>query len=219
MKKVLFLLAAAAMMLVSSQNAKAQLYVGGSIGYSTTTMHDGQGGSFSGSSYKFLPEAGFKLNDKMAVGGSIGILQGYAALGSFNPNDLKGFLEMSLSAYADFSADDSRFTCTRIAPYFRYNLLSSRHVDIFVDAVLSIGAIKMRENDEGIWHDVSNFTAVEIAARPGFSYNIDSNVSIVGHLGSIGFQSLSIPDTDAKITRLGMDLDSNNILIGFEYHF
>ena len=55
MKKVLSLLAAAALLLVASQSAKAQIYAGGSIGYSTTPLRPGDGSNNrSGSSFKFL---------------------------------------------------------------------------------------------------------------------------------------------------------------------
>lgn len=218
MKKVLILLAAAAMMLVTGQSAKAQFYAGGSIGYSTTTMHQGDGTSYSGSSYKLLPEVGYQLNEKMAVGGTIGIMSGYAALGSFNPADLKGFLEMAVSAYSDFNSNDTSVSCTRFAPYFRYILFNTRHFDIFVDGVLAYNAIKMRENYDDTWRE-SNLTGIELAGRPGVRYNVDSNISIVAHLGSIGYQSLSVQNYNYKLTRMGLDLDSNNILIGFEYHF
>lgn len=221
MKKVLFLLAAAAMMLVTGQNAKAQLYAGGSFGYSTTTLSNTNGASVSGSSYKLLPEAGYKLNDKMAVGGSIGLIRGYAALGSFDPGDLKGFLNMAMGAASDYSNLDRHVSCIRIAPYFRYILFNTRHIDLFVDAGLALGlvSISQKDDDTGLWQSIPGVTAFEIAARPGFAYNLDKNIAIVGHLGSLGFQSLSQKDTNIKATRLGLDMDTNNILIGFEYHF
>lgn len=220
MKKVLSLLAAAALLLVASQSAKAQIYAGGSIGYSTTTLRPGDGSNNrSGSSFKFLPEVGYRINEKMAAGGSLGYMQGYAAFGSFNPNDLKGFMQMAMGIGADISGNDSRVTCFRFAPYFRYVLFNTRRVDLFVEASFALGLINMSQKVGGVWQDPEKFSVIEIAGRPGFSFNIDSHFSIVGHLGSIGFQNLKYDATDDSISRIGTDLDTSNILLGFEYHF
>lgn len=221
MKKALFILAAAAMLLISGQRAKAQFYAGGSLGYSKTTLDPGDGtnNTRSGSSFKFLPEVGFQINERMSVGGTLGITQGYAAFGSFNPNDLKAFLSMGASASADIAANDTRVSGFRMAPYFRFVIFNTRRVDLFAEASLAYMSIKMRDKTTGVWQDAGSYTGFEMAARPGFAFHIDSHFSIVGHLGAMGYQTVKDDDTDMSINRVGMDVDSNNILLGFEYHF
>lgn len=75
MKKTFFALAAAAAMLFAAQNASAQLYFGGSVGFTSTTLVVNATGEnkTSGSSYKLSPEIGYQINDRIAVGGTVTI--------------------------------------------------------------------------------------------------------------------------------------------------
>ena len=71
--------------------ASAQIYVGGQIGFSTSSVNaDTEGSSsISGTSFKILPEVGYKLNDKWAVGIQVGYSQGISAFGTFDVNDFR----------------------------------------------------------------------------------------------------------------------------------
>ena len=61
MKKILMTLVAVAMMAVS---ANAQVYVGGSIGIGSVKNGNGD----TETTYKFLPEVGFALNNNWSLG-------------------------------------------------------------------------------------------------------------------------------------------------------
>ena len=61
MKKILLL----AVVLFASLNASAQFYVGGSVGFGSVKPVGGEDSEFV---FKILPEFGYNLNDKWAIG-------------------------------------------------------------------------------------------------------------------------------------------------------
>lgn len=218
MKKAIITLAAAACMMFAAKTASAQVYFGGSIGFTTTIVTAGNTTN-NGSSYKFSPEVGYQINDKIAVGGVITIQRGLPYLGSFDMNDLKGFG----TAYASMQADQNdmggnRFNGIRFAPYFRWIFVDTRRFDLFLDATFAYGNLSQQFRDNNnTWQDGQKFHLLEIAARPGFRLKFDGGrFSIVGRLGSLGYQNLRLAGrTDQKISRLGLDMDTNNIMLGF----
>ncbi len=218
MKKTIFALAAASVMMFAAQTASAQLFFGGSIGFTTTSVTAGNR-TDNGTSYKFSPEIGYQINDNIAFGAVVTIQRGLPYVGSFDTNDLKGFG----TAYASMQADmqdmnGQRFNGFRIAPYFRWIFLDTRRFDLFLDATFSYGSLsqKVRDNNN-IWQDNGKYNLLEIAARPGFRLKFDGGrFSIVGRLGSLGYQSLKLAGrTDQKISRFGLDMDTNNLMLGF----
>lgn len=216
MKKTFFALAAAAAMLFAAQNASAQLYFGGSLGFTSTTLVNGNNKT-SGSSYKLSPEIGYQINDRIAVGGTVTIQRGLPYLGSFDTNDLKGFITAAGSSAMDLQADNTRYNGFRIAPYFRYVIVDTRRFDLFVDAVIAYGSLSAQNKDgNNVWQDGGKYNLLEFCARPGFRLKFDGGrFSIVGRLGSLGYQTLSQANTTTKINRFGLDVDTNNIMLGF----
>lgn len=216
MKKTFFALAAVAAMLFTAQNASAQLYFGGSVGFTSTTLVNGTNKT-SGMSYKLSPEIGYQINDRIAVGGTVTIQRGLPYLGSFDTNDLKGFITAAGSTAMDLQADNTRYNGFRIAPYFRYIIVDTRRFDLFVDAVIAYGSLSAQNKDRNnVWQDGGKYNLLEFCARPGFRLKFDGGrFSIVGRLGSLGYQSLSQANTTTKLNRFGLDVDTNNIMLGF----
>ena len=68
MKKIIMTLAAA----IIAVSASAQVYMGGSVGISSVKI----GGGDSETTYKVLPEIGYNLNDKWAIGAYLGFGKG-----------------------------------------------------------------------------------------------------------------------------------------------
>lgn len=203
-------------MLFAAQNASAQLYFGGSLGFTSTTLVNGNNKT-SGSSYKLSPEIGYQINDRIAVGGTVTIQRGLPYLGSFDTNDLKGFITAAGSTGMDLQADNTRYNGFRIAPYFRYVIVDTRRFDLFVDAVIAYGSLSAQNKDgNNVWQDGGKYNLLEFCARPGFRLKFDGGrFSIVGRLGSLGYQTLSQANTTTKINRFGLDVDTNNIMLGF----
>lgn len=230
MKKSIIAIAAAALMLFVGQTASAQLYFGGSLGFTSTTRKAGQA-TQSGASFKFLPEVGYQINDRMSVGGVVGYMSGYAALGSFDPTDLKSIATAAVSTSVDLNSDPNGLTVPgqagngggnringiRIAPYFRFNIFSGRRFDFFVEGVAALNSITMKNYDGQQWQTGGEYTLIEFGAKPGFKIKFDNHFNIIGRLGSLGVQSLSQKDVENSITRVGFDMESANILLGFVY--
>lgn len=224
MKKLFFVLAASAFMMLAAQTAHAQLYFGGSVGFTTTSQTNGANDTkTTGSSYKLAPEIGYQISDKIAAGASITFQQGIPYMGAFDPNDLKSFLTASTGMQADLGNTggngSQRFNGIRIAPYFRYYLFDSRRFDLFVDAMFAYGTFKQETKVNGNWTDDqgTKFNLLEIGARPGFRLKFDNgHFSIVGRLGTLGYQNLTLAGTARTgFSRFGFDIDTNNIMLGF----
>jgi hypothetical protein len=233
MKKLLFVLAAAAGMFLAAQTASAQLYFGGSLGFTTSNQKTPNGdGTFtntSGASFKISPEIGYMFSKRMGVGGVITIQQGIPILGTTDPNDYKGFIggqvsqQMDLNGAAATAAAGGtggfRLSGFRIAPYFRYVIVESRRFNLFVDGAFAYGSLTRKvERTPGAWVDAGKQNVIEIGARPGFIVKFDQHFSIIGRLGSLGFTSISNPDVQGGTTRFGLDVDSNNLSLGFLYY-
>ena len=215
-------LAAAAMMLLFSTEAFAQFYVGGSAGFASTTV-TAEGVSMSGSTFKILPEFGYQINDKMAVGAQVGYMNGPGALGSFDPNDIKGLgyavADAAVGIYSNERMGGMKFGGFRVAPYFRYTFYSNHLVEVFADAAIAYtgGNVKQYDRSEEVWEDLGSASVIEAGIKPGFKVKVSKNFHLVGRLGSLGYQSLKVKDAPYSVSRFGLDVDGSNILFGFVY--
>ena len=116
MKKIILLFVV--MFVVAS--ADAQFYVGGAVSTSLETKNDVESVSI-----KFLPEAGFNINDKFGVGAVIG----------FSQTRYDG---KSLGSTYQFS------------PYARFTFYRSDLVRVFLDGGFSVYSTDLSGSDESI---------------------------------------------------------------------
>lgn len=224
MKKFFFIVAAAAGLLFAAQTASAQLYFGGSLGLTSSTQHTpaaisatGADETVSGSSICFLPEVGYKINGRMAVGGRIGYGTGPAAFGDMDPNDA-GFANVLNGINNDLNNTTNITTSFTFAPYFRYYIYDGRRFSFFAEGIVCFGAMNTKAKDNaGVWQDGAKWNMFEIGAKPGFSINFDNHFAIIGHLGFVGFQSLKNARNDVSMSRLGLSMSTNSLTIGFVY--
>src|SRR5574344_673462 len=124
MKKLLLVVVA----MFAVANLNAQVYVGGTVGLTHSKVSDGDA-SAKGTSYKIVPEIGYRLSDKIAIGASLGYMKGAAALGSFDASDFtqlaKTIAGVGLNVASDF---DNNLKSYRFAPYVRYTALSNKYI-------------------------------------------------------------------------------------------
>ena len=183
MKKILMTLAAVAMMAVS---ANAQVYVGGSIGIGSVKNGNGD----TETTYKFLPEVGFALNNNWSLGVVAGVSKGGC--------DFSG----------PYFNQDTDLEAVTINPYARYTLLHGKMVDAFID-----GGVGFTSYD-----DVG--TEFNIGLRPGLAVKLNNKVSFVTHFGLLGYRNFNPDYEGAKNSdMIGFDIDGNNITFGLYYNF
>jgi hypothetical protein len=213
----------------------AQFYVGGTFGFSYSNLKGlgGMGGfddfygvgdgngyddddysspAETGASFKLLPEIGYHLSLSTAVGASFGYIKGYAALGSFDIQDYKALLSTLISTAADTQSKDGGYHAIRVAPYLRYTVVRKGGFEIFADAVAGINFIMDRSSE-------TNYLSMELCLRPGVSFAISDSVKLLAKLGSAGFQHFRNTDGDIKLTRLGVDIDGSNLMLGAAFYF
>ena len=223
MKKLLLSLV---MFLSCFTMATAQFYAGGSLGISHSKLDFGNHDQ-SGTSFKILPEVGYQFNDRWSFGLNLGFMKGYAALGSFDPSDLKALGNAIISTAADVSSDDMMdldLKTFRIAPYARYALIKGKRFELFLDGSFAFNLVKAdAEADLGsngtVEVDDQKLKGFEICIRPGVSYAVTDHVKLIAKIGSLGYQQFKLDDHDLKLTRFGLDVDSSNLLFGLLYAF
>lgn len=102
-------------------------------------------------------------------------------------------------------------TVFKVNPYARYTYFNSERLDLFVDGGVDFGIGRAHGH-----------TAVEygIGLRPGIALNVTKKFSLVAHVGFLGYQGGNRPAKhNGAEENWGLNLDSNNLMFGFYYHF
>ncbi|MCI9286054.1 MAG: porin family protein [Muribaculaceae bacterium] len=183
MKKVL-LMALMAIMTLAATAQERKWYAGGqlTLGRTTTEL---SGVSLKSTQVAVMPELGYNLTDKFALGAIFGV--DYRKTG------------------------DSKLTTFNINPYARATYFQTDLISLFVDGGVGFGIGR-----------ANGHTAVtyQIGFRPGVSLNLSDRFSLVAHVGFLGYQSGNRPaKRNGAPENWGLDLNSNNLLFGFYYHF
>ena len=138
------------------------------------------------------PEVGYNLSEKWAVGGIV----------DFN-----------------YTKDgDVKSTVFSIEPYARYTYFSAvdNRLRLFVDGGFGIGFGKAKKDG----HSGDTVAAFEIGLKPGVSFALSDNFSLVAHMGFVGYQGGNHAAKLAGIDeKFGIDLSSMNLSFGFYYNF
>ena len=184
MKKILLL----AVVMFASLNANAQFYVGGSIGFGSVG-----GGGNSEAVFTILPEVGYQLTDKWAIGCIMGYHKGDGAFADSSQTTENG---MIVNLAEEFI----------INPYARYSALSWKNVTLFFDGNLKFTSV------------IDRGTRFGIGVAPGLAIALTDNISFVTHLGFVGFDSFSPKGGGSSSTSFGLDL-KNNCSFGVYYNF
>jgi hypothetical protein len=197
MKKILLL----AVVLFASLNANAQFYVGGSVGFGSVKPVGGGDSEFV---FRILPEFGYNLNDKWAVGAVLGYQKGLPFsgmnIGASNDN-----VATSQNVINNLAATSKVETFT-ISPYARYTAIEWDSVNLFFDGGITFGSVK----DTGSYFS--------LGVRPGLAVKLCDEISFVAHLGFLGFENFS-PDGGGKSgSSFGLDF-ANNCSFGVYFNF
>ena len=214
MKKV-FLAAVAALV---SFTLSAQIYVGGSCSFASTSSEDKVADTHAKTnSFVFAPNAGYWLSDKLAVG---------------------AYLNLTAGRPADKT---SRFGIG-ITPYARYILLSFDKFNLLAEGGLSFYTQNDKNTATSGTTIKSTNTSFGIYAEPVVTYALNENITLEAglNLASLNFASTSSKrvvhiDSPSSDTTTTDDHDTNftlgarttdifgggwgNVRIGFTYKF
>ncbi|MCR4853128.1 MAG: porin family protein [Prevotella sp.] len=220
MKKRLIILVA---LVACIATAQAQVYVGGSVGFTTSKIDNG-GADKSGSSFKLIPDIGYKMDDNLSIGVMLGYSHGLCSFGSISVSDVKSALSSVASIYGDINDEDMKLNSFTVAPYLRYSALRFGNAAFFFEGYVGYSNIKsdstpsLSSGDSSYGGSETSFNAFELGVRPGISYSLGSKVDVICKLGAVGFVSAKEKESDMKITRFGVSLDSYNVLVGFNFN-
>ena len=159
MKKTVVLL----LMTLATFTANAQIWLGGEIGVSTNKTTLGSDQMNSSSCIEIAPEVGYSLNDRWAVA----LRVGYTHLNNY---------EIQLIDITTMG-NCNQFS---IEPFVRYTAFRANNVSFFFDGGVHYSALHKSGYD-------SPLNNLGIGIRPGVSLALGKTVSLVGHLGSIGY--------------------------------
>ncbi|MBP5381272.1 MAG: porin family protein [Bacteroidaceae bacterium] len=202
----------------TSAEQDGKFYMGGTLGFTWSSMKPNGGAKSSGASFKINPELGYKLSKKVSVGLQVGYSHGYAAFGGIDFNDFKSIANAVISTAADIASDNNmKLNSMRVAPYVRYNFLQAGKFGMFVEG--GIGYIYVKGDGNMLILNDPKLNVIEVNIRPGISVQLAKNVDLVAKVGSLGFIHGKEKGTDVKITRFGLDVDTYNILFGLNYRF
>lgn len=216
MKKRIFMLVA---LMACIATANAQWYVGGTAGFTSTKVDFG-GSDQSGTSFKIIPEIGYKVDDAFSVGVQVGYAHGLAAFGSLTVSDLKGIVTTAASAATDLAEEDMKLNSFTIQPYLRYNVVNFGKAKLFLEGYVGYTNINMKdESGSSKVADETKINAFELGIRPSVSISLSDKLDVVGKIGTLGFLSAKESESDVSLTRFGLDVDSYNVLVGFNFHF
>lgn len=199
MKKLFFTLALALGALTVSAQEAGSMWVGGSVGFSSSKVK----GLDSQVSYKILPEFGYILSDNLAVGINVGY--GHSE-GLEAGDDLVSAL---FSETAMPEAD--KFI---VAPFLRYTFLKGSVGALFVDGGVGYTHTKFKMGEAG---DVK-LDQFEVGFRPGVAFNVSERVALTGKFGFLGYEHGKVKE-GGKIDTFGFNFDLSNILIGASLKF
>ncbi len=220
--------------------ASAQVYVGGQIGFTSSSVNLDMDGtnSVSGTSFKILPEVGYKINDKWAVGIQVGYSKGISAFGTFDVNDFNSLAKNVGSAALDIASSSDQFidevdrskapniklNAFRVAPYVRYTFLKAGNFDFFLEGGIAYTNIKAKNASKlaNILPDDPTINAFEIAVRPGITFNINQHAQVVAKIGALGYQNAKLDmgmGFKPSLNRFGLEVDGDDLSLGFNYQF
>ena len=191
MKKILLMAAFA----VATLTANAQFYIGGSLGFnSSSDKYNAAPTEITTSAITIAPEVGYTLNEKWGIGLAFDV--------AFNNNKRET---------AGTSVENNS-TTIGVKPYARYQALQWGKANIFVDGGINFGMTSRKD-----WKSSMD---LGVFVTPGIAYQISDCISIVGKINNLfafGFHKDDVPDvagTPDAPTRINANLAASGFNVG-----
>jgi hypothetical protein len=231
MKKIFMTLATVAV----AATMNAQVYLGGSLGFNfgSETRERAYGNYLydvktKTLDFEILPEIGYKISDKMAIGAQIGV--------KYEKTTDPYYWATGNAVYSyDLTNKSFKFV---FKPYFRYTFVEWDKVSLFADAQFGL-AFGKDTYEEGIdyTNNILQYTTTDykssessFAIVPGIAYQASEKISIVAKLGNgFGYWYTKsktpgtlngIPyDFDRSRSKFGLNLNTLGLTVGVYYNF
>ncbi len=176
-----------ALVAVMSLTASAQVYVGGSVGL----WRDYNANE---TSFNLIPEAGYNLSDKWAIGLKLGYVHEY-----------------------DQGVKANGFG---VKPYARWSYAKLGPVRFFLDMGFGFNTYKTKVDVGNATVKSDPFNAWEIGVSPGLAVSLTEKLDFVAHVGFLGFRDSDDGSRAAfGSDGFGFNVDGNNLTFGLYYNF
>ena len=112
----------------------------------------------------------------------------------------------------------------RVAPYARYTFLKAGSFDFFLEGGVSFTNIKAKNLNRmiGFLPEDPSINAIEVAVRPGITFNINDHAQVVAKIGALGYQNAKLDmggEVKPSLNRFGFEVDGDDLSLGFNYQF
>jgi hypothetical protein len=182
----------------------AQVYVGGSVKFNTTTVKPEVGDKATTTSFSFAPEVGYSVNSKFELGIALNIDNSKTPLSNGTENKSNSW---------------------DIAPYARLSVVEFGKFSVWGQGGLFIGGGKDTQTIGGI-ENSQKFTRFGVGILPVLKYNLSDHFSLLANLNFLNFGFTQTNYKDAyTTTHFGFNVDSYNVAtlgdisVGFVYKF
>lgn len=173
--------------------AQAQLFVGGSLGFTNTKDPLDNPGAEKITKINVLPTVGYMFADNMGVG-----------------------VDFGMNYKKEKYDNDVKTTEWVINPYFRYIFAEVDNFKFYGDLKAEMKFGKQKQDGAD---DVKTST-FGVGVVPGMSYNLTDNISMVASLNILRLGYTQTKEGDAKQKEFGFGVNENTPLnIGFVYTF
>lgn len=152
-----------ALVAVCTLSASAQSWVGGEVGFNSSTTKLG-GAKTTATTFTVAPEVGFTLNDKIDLAVQVGY-------GHASHND-----KILGAEIGDFE----RANAVEVHPYVRYTYARTGALSFFIDGGLNYATAHVKGFDK-------NANTFGVGFQPGLAYGLGEKVTLVAHLGDISY--------------------------------
>ncbi len=192
MKKILFAVAG----ILASMTVSAQVWVGGSLGFSSRSYDSEENlvESENEIDIDFSPTIGYAINDKMDAG-----------------------IELSLGSTKNFMGEkDATMSSFGVAPFVRYNFFQSGKISFLAKASADFYTDKWNYALPGVPDELKyeeKYTTFGIYASPLIKYQVTDHIALVAEFAELGFTKVKDESTSIQL-----DVDSD-LYFGIYYAF
>lgn len=194
MKKLIVLIAICFAALCTT-NVSAQSFISGQFGFSRTSVADSD---IKTSSFTFMPNYGYSLNEKILVGASLGY--------TMDSRD-NGTTKTTTSMF-------------NIYPYARLYGKVAEKFAIYGEGGIRVGFGNTKYTAAGI--DAKTPSSIfGIGIKPGVQYFFTDKWSMNAAYGNLGFSLSTEGEGSGKVktTNFGLDLNPGTLQFALNYHF